>query len=128
MQERDNLAAARSSLEALRSQQTGIQAQLAAYSRYKVLAPQGVELAELQSALRDGEGYYKMMIVGDAVYGLYATKGAARIMRVGHGRRALSENVGAIRDTIVRMEMARRLPIRSTSTGRARSIWPCLGR
>jgi CHAT domain-containing protein len=104
VQERDNLSAAQSSLEALRSQQTGIQAQLAAYSRYKVLAPQGVELAELQAALRDGEGYFKMMIVGDAVYGLYATKGAARIVRVGQNRRALSENVGAIRDTIVRME------------------------
>jgi len=99
-----NLAAAESSLQALRTEQTSLQAKLADYSRYKVLAPQGVELAELQAALRGGEGYYKMMIVGDAVYGLYATHGAARVLRVGQDRRALSDNVGAIRDTIVRIE------------------------
>jgi len=99
-----NLAAAKSSLDALREQQTGIQAKLADYSRYKVLAPQGVELAELQAALRDGEGYYKMMIVGDGVYGLYATHGGARVLRAGQDRVALGGNVGAIRDSIVRIE------------------------
>ena len=103
-QDAATLAAAQSSLEALREQQTGIQAKLADYSRYKVLAPQGVELAELQAALQGGEGYYKMMIVGDAVYGLYATHGAARVLRAGQDRGALGDNVAAIRDTIVRME------------------------
>jgi CHAT domain-containing protein len=103
-QDAATLAAAQSSLEALRAEQTSLQAKLAAYSRYKILAPQGVELAELQAALREGEGYYKMMIVGDAVYGLYATRGSARVLRVGRGRRALADNVAAIRDTIVRME------------------------
>ena len=39
-----------------------------------MLSPQKVELAELQAALRPGEGYYKMMVVGDAVYALTATK------------------------------------------------------
>jgi len=99
-----NVAAAQSSLEALRGEQTSIQAKLADYSRYKVLAPQGVELSELQTALREGEGYYKMMIVGDAVYGLYATHGGARVLRAGQDRKALAENVGAIRDTIARVE------------------------
>jgi CHAT domain-containing protein len=103
-QDTANLAAAQSSLEALRGEQTSIQAKLADYSRYKVLAPQGVELSELQAALRDGEGYYKMMIVGNSVYGLYATHGGARVLRVGQDRKALAENVGAIRDTIARVE------------------------
>jgi CHAT domain-containing protein len=99
-----NLAAAKSSLEALRGEQTSLQAKLADYSRYKVLVPQGVELTELQAVLRDGEGYYKMMVVGDAVYGLYATHGGARVLRVAQDRQALSENVHAIRDTIARIE------------------------
>ena len=73
--------AAKSSLEALRGRADRLQAQLADYPRYKVLAPQSVELAELQAALRPGEGYYKMMVVGDAVY--------ATVRHPWHGARAL---------------------------------------
>ena len=99
-----NIASARSSLAALRADQTSMQARLAEYSRFKVLSPETIPLADLQSALRDGEGYYKMMIVGDAVYGLYATHGSARIVRVAQDRDALGATVGAIRDSIARIE------------------------
>ena len=96
---------ARSSLEALKAEQVRLQAQLNDYPRYKVLSPQTVELAELQAALRPGEGYYKMMVVGDAVYALTADQGSARgrsSWRPAAG--AMAADVTALRNSIVRIE------------------------
>ena len=77
-----NLTAAKASLEAMRADQTNLQARLADYPRYKVLAPQQTELADVRAALRPGEGYYKMMVIGDRIYAVYATGESARAMRL----------------------------------------------
>ena len=97
----EDLAAAKSSLEALRSEQVKLQSQLADFPRYKVLAPTRTELAELRGALRAGEGYYKLMVVGDRVYGIYATNGGARAMRLASTRGMLTDEVSAIRRSII---------------------------
>ena len=96
------LAATKASLDQMRTDQTSLQSQLAAYPRYKVLAPQQTELADLQAALRDGEGYYKMMAVGDRLYAMFATHGAARAIRIGPNRNVMADKVSQIRNTIVR--------------------------
>ncbi|MEO7410956.1 MAG: CHAT domain-containing protein, partial [Sphingomicrobium sp.] len=98
------LAATKASLEQMRSDQTNLQSQLAAYPRYKVLAPQHTDLAELQSALRAGEGYYKMMAVGDRLYAVFATHDGARAMRIGLNRNVMADKVSQIRNSIVRFE------------------------
>ena len=97
----EDLAAAKSSLEALRADQVKLQSQLADYPRYKVLAPTRTELSELRGALRAGEGYYKLMVVGDRVYAIYATNGGARAMRLSSTRGMLTDEVSAIRRSIV---------------------------
>ena len=98
------LAAARASLEQMRADQTSLQSQLAAYPRYKVLAPQQTDLGDVQSALRDGEGYYKMMAVGARLYAVFATKGTARAIRIAPTRNMMADKVSQIRRSIVRME------------------------
>jgi CHAT domain-containing protein len=98
------LAAGRSSLEALRAEQVNLQAQLNDYPRYKVLSPQVVELAELQAALRPGEGYYKLMVVGDALYALTAGQQGARALKLDTTASALAGDVTALRNSIVRIE------------------------
>lgn len=98
------LAAGKSSLEALRAEQVKLQARLNDYPRYKVLSPQTVELAELQSALRPGEGYYKLMVVDDALYALTAGQQAARALKLGVTAGALAGDVTALRNSIVRIE------------------------
>ena len=98
------LAATKASLEQMRSDQTSLQSQLAAYPRYKVLAPQQTDLSELQTALRDGEGYYKMMGVGDRLYAVFATHGTARAMRIAPNRNVMADKVSQIRRSIVRFE------------------------
>ena len=96
------LAATKASLEQMRADQTGLQSQLAAYPRYKVLAPQQTDLSDLQSALRAGEGYYKMMAVGDRLFAVFATHDSARAMRIGPNRNVMADKVSQIRNTIVR--------------------------
>ena len=99
-----NLAATKASLDTMRADQTQLQAKLADYPRYKVLAPQQTDLAEVQAALRPGEGYYKMMVIGERLYAIYATHQTARALRLGPTKRQLGADVAAIRDTIVRFE------------------------
>ena len=79
----------------MRADQTSLQSQLAAYPRYKVLAPQKTDLADVQGALRDGEGYYKMMAVGERLYAVFATKGTARAMRIAPTRNMMADKVAA---------------------------------
>ena len=99
-----NLAAAKASLDAMRADQTQLQAKLADYPRYKVLAPQQTDLDEVRGALRPGEGYYKMMVIGERLYAIYATHDTARAMRLEPTRRQMAADVSAIRDSIVRIE------------------------
>ena len=99
-----NLQDAKSSLEAMRADQTQLQAKLADYPRYKVLAPQQTELDEVRAALRAGEGYYKMMAIGERLYAIYATHDSARAIRLEPSRRQMAADVSAIRDSIVRIE------------------------
>jgi CHAT domain-containing protein len=99
-----NLAAAKSSLDTMRADQTQLQAKLSDYPRYKVLAPQQTELAEVRAALRPGEAYYKMMVIGERLYAIYATQDSARAFRLEPSRRDMAKDVAAIRDSIVRIE------------------------
>jgi len=98
------LGAGKASLDALRTDQVRLQARLNDFPRYKVLAPQTIELSELQAALRAGEGYYKLMVVGDNVYALTAGQPGARALKLGTTASAMASDVTALRNSIVRIE------------------------
>jgi CHAT domain-containing protein len=98
------LAAARQSLDALRTEQTALVARLSKYPQYKVLAPASVPLAELQKALSGGEAYYKLAIVGDGAYALFADRNGAQIYKIDQSTTELEKSVGQLRDSIVRIE------------------------
>ena len=98
------LAASKASVEALRADQVRLQAKLGDYPRYKVLAPDTVPLSALQAALRPGEGYYKLTLVGDAAYAIFASNGTARVWRLDTTASAMATNVTALRDSIVKIE------------------------
>ena len=95
------LAAQQDTLASLRREQTELVAKLSAFPRYTALAPQRVPLAEMQAALRRGEAYYKLIAVGEDLYGLFATSGSARLFPIGLSRAVLAREVQAIRDSIV---------------------------
>ena len=98
------LVSGRASLEALRADQVRLQARLNDFPRYKILAPTGVELSELQSALRAGEGYYKLMVIGASAYAISAGQQGARALKLATSASALASDVTALRNSIVKIE------------------------
>ncbi len=119
------LTAARSSLAELQREQTALQAQLSAFPRYRVLAPQSVTLSELQHALRAGEAYYKLSVVGDQAFALFVTPDGARGWELAGGLDALAADIRAVRDSIVRIEGGKRVTY-PFDVDKARSLYRTL--
>lgn len=95
------LEAGKQSLAALKDDQTRMLSQLAAFPRYKALAPQSLALADLQGKLRAGEAYYKLMAVGPDLFALWVTPDSAKAFPVAGGVAELSDEVAQLRDSIV---------------------------
>ncbi len=101
------LAALRAELARLEQSQVATQSKLADFPRYRVLSGGAMTLAELQQLLRPGEAYYKMTMVGDDGYALFATPTSARAFRLGAGAAELEREVDALRATIAIVEEGR---------------------
>ncbi len=87
-------------LAGLEADQAATQAKLSQYPRYRAISTQAMTLAELRKALRPGEAYFKLAVIGDAVYVIYATPDDATAYRAGIGAKAMERKVDALRDTI----------------------------
>ncbi len=101
------LAALRVRREALGRDQTALLARLADYPRYRSISNAVVTLADVEGKLKAGEAYYKLVLVGDAAYALFAGSGGAHIFRVGASTADLGSMVAGLRDTIVKFENGR---------------------
>lgn len=95
------LDTARQTLAAMREDQTRLVAQLADFPRYKALAPQSLDLSAMQGKLRDGEAYYKLMAVGEDLFGLWVTPTGAKTFAIEGGVSGLSDQVARLRNSIV---------------------------
>jgi CHAT domain-containing protein len=97
----ENLRIAQESLAALKQEQAGLTSKLSAFPRYNVLAPQSIGIGELQAALRPGEGYYKMIVVGDDLYGLFTTPAGSQVVPIEGKLSDLEKDVQKLRDSVV---------------------------
>ncbi len=100
--------ALRASIREAESQQTASQSALAGFPRYRAVAGEVMPLADLQKALRDGEGYYRMTIVGDHGYAFLVTPRSARAAKLEATGKQLAEQVDALRETISALENGQR--------------------
>ena len=98
------LALARETLTNQQQEQTNLQSRLGQYSQYRVLSPTSVTLAELQALLKAGEGYYKVSLVGEQVYGQLITADKVRTVSIALTRSELDKTVAKLRDSIVVIE------------------------
>jgi CHAT domain-containing protein len=98
------LAVLRSELARTEQDQVATQARLGDFPRYRVVTGGLMELADLQQALRPGEAYYKMLVVGGDLYALLATAGGARAWKIGASAVELERDVDALRSTIAVQE------------------------
>lgn len=80
--QKQGLAAAQETLEYLKGEQTALLSKLADFPRFRALSPVQLTLAEMQSELLEGEAYYKLAVAGEDVYGLWITRGDARVFKL----------------------------------------------
>jgi len=102
--ERPQLDDARARLARYSRDQTALQARLAKFPRYRVLSPSTMSVGELQKALRAGDGYYKVTLVGQDAYAMFVTTGVARAWKLDMTTRQLEDTVAQIRDSVVKIE------------------------
>jgi len=103
------IAELRGSLAGWQQDQVATQARLAEFPRYRAVSNGTFALADLQQLLRPGEGYYKMIVVGDHAYAVLATGGGARAFRIGASPAELDRQVDALRATVSLVESNRQL-------------------
>ena len=102
-----NLTELRKRRTALSEEQTAVLAQLSDNPRYRSVSNNVVTLKDLQGRLRSGEAYYKLVLINDAAYALFATPDIARVLRVDATTAELGTMVRMLRDTIVKFENGR---------------------
>lgn len=123
--EQAELAVQQDQLASLRREQTELLAKLSAFPRYTALAPKRVPLGDMQAALKPGEAYYKLVAVGQDLYGLYATGSSARLFAVPLARADLASEVQKIRNSIVTIENGKAVN-RPFDLDRSRALYKAL--
>jgi tetratricopeptide (TPR) repeat protein len=98
------LAELRPQVAQMERDQVATQAKLAEFPRYRVVSGGAMGLEELQKVLREGEAYYKMTLVGDDAYAIFATPQVARAFKIGANAPTLEKEVDALRDSISKVE------------------------
>ncbi len=93
-------AARQIELAALQTRQLELQQQLAEYPRYRVVSDNRMQLAELQQSLGPDEAYFKLVMLDNAAYAIFAKGGSARAYRVDAAPSALGGMVDVLRDSI----------------------------
>ncbi|WAT16840.1 CHAT domain-containing protein [Aurantiacibacter sp. MUD11] len=94
------LAAMRSQLETLQTRQLQLQQELADYPRYRVVSEGQMDLADLQASLRPGEAYYKLVMLDEHAYAIFAESDAAYAYRVEADAAEIDAMVDTLRDSI----------------------------
>ncbi len=101
-----NTAAAviRADIATLERDQSATQALLGSYPQFQAVSNAAVTLNEVKAALKPGEAYYKISVVGRALYALYVDSDGATGFRVPISNDALDRAVDGLRDTIAKEE------------------------
>ena len=81
--------------------QTGLQAQLSSFPKYRVTRNATLELADLQKELRQNEAYYKLVLIDEAAFGLFVRANDARAFKIPATRAQLESLTDTVRDSIV---------------------------
>lgn len=103
------IRALRAELKEAEQDSVATQAELSKFPRYRAVSSMIIPLADLQKALRPGEGYYRMTVVGDDVYALLATSTSARAVKLEITAKDLESQVDSLRDSITTRERGQQM-------------------
>ena len=87
-------------MEDFQRDQVATQAGLAAFPRYRAVATDVLTLDELQKTLRPNEGYYKLTVIDNLLFAIFATPDGARAYRIAANANELEDMVAQLRRTI----------------------------
>ncbi len=87
-------------LNLLAQQQTDTLVALAAYPQFRAVSKKTLSLADLRGSLKPGEAYFKMLVAGDAVYGMYVDAQMATGYALPISASQLATEVANLRETI----------------------------
>lgn len=90
----------REQLAALQARQLELQQGLAQYPRYQVVSDDQMTLDDLTDTLQDGEAYYKLIALNEAVYAIFASDGSASAWQVNQTPDEIGLMVDLLRDSI----------------------------
>lgn len=94
------MLAQRQELTDLQARQLEVQQQLAQYPRYRMVSETRMQLADLTATLGAGEAYFKLVMLEDAAYAIFAQSSGAVAYRVGAAPDEIGAMVDALRDSI----------------------------
>ncbi|MCZ4343363.1 CHAT domain-containing protein [Sphingomonadaceae bacterium G21617-S1] len=95
---------ARDRLQRYSRDQTVLQSKLSKFPRYRVLSPATMGVDELQKALRPGDGYYKVTLVGQDAYAMFVSRDVAKAWKLDLTTKQIEDTVAQIRDSVVKYE------------------------
>lgn len=98
------IAAATAELDRLEREQAAMQARLSDFPQYRALSTDTLSIADLRAALKPDEHYWKLAVVGQAVYGVHLTAGEATAYRLPISADQLEARVDELRKTISTFE------------------------
>jgi CHAT domain-containing protein/tetratricopeptide (TPR) repeat protein len=99
------MRAVRAELRQSEKDEVATQAELAKFPRYRAVSSNTISLDDFQKALRPGEAYYRMTVVGDHVYAMLITPSSAQATKLSVTGEELDQEVTALRDTIVNKKL-----------------------
>ncbi|TRD12230.1 CHAT domain-containing protein [Erythrobacter insulae] len=91
-------------IENLERAQLNTQVQLNDYPQYRVVAPPSLELADFRAALKPGEAYARLAMVGGDIFMFYADRGTAKAYQVDLSIEDMEYQVDLIRASISSFE------------------------
>lgn len=97
-------AAIRNDIDQLQRDQSATQALLANYPQFRAISNAAVTLDEMKAALKGGEAYFKVSVVGRSIYAVFIDGEGATGYRVPLDSAQLDAAVDGLRDTIVKEE------------------------
>jgi CHAT domain-containing protein len=100
----DEIAKATVELDRLEREQSAMQARLAEFPQYRALSTDTLSIQDLRAALKPGETYLKLAVVGQAVYGVLISADDASIYRLPITADQLDKRVDDLRATISTVE------------------------
>lgn len=98
------LQARQAAMKAFVEQQSLTFSRLSEFPQYRALSTEAMTLKDLETALKPTEAYYKLAVVGRAIYAIYADRNGAAGWRLPISTAQLDQKVASLRATISTIE------------------------